>query len=156
MYDACLLIVGVEEEDDALADAVAADVFDEVRADAHGAVRDLGEGGRALVRQPHGGLHKMSPMIDAGFFVDTMEVATTWSNLPNLYHEVKRSLGRKAFVMAHFSHGYVPGGSIYFAFAASRVTTITRVKRTPSRSRPRWTRSSARAAPSRTTTASVS
>ena len=118
VYDACLLIVGVEEEDDALADAVAADVFDEVRADEHGAVRDLGEGpGAHWYANRMAVSYKMSPMIDAGFFVDTMEVATTWSNLPNLYHEVKRSLGRKAFVMAHFSHGYVPGGSIYFTFA---------------------------------------
>lgn len=118
VYDACLLIVGVEEEDDALADAVASDVFDAICASEDAPMVDLGEGpGAHWYAHRMDVSYKMSPMIDAGFFVDTMEVATSWTNLPALYHEVKRSLGRDAFVMAHFSHGYVAGGSIYFTFA---------------------------------------
>ena len=58
-----------------------------------------------------------SPLIEAGLFVDTMEVATTWDNLSRLYHEVRRTMSRHVFVMAHFSHAYRGGCSIYFTFA---------------------------------------
>ena len=61
--------------------------------------------------------YKQSPMIDMGAFVDTMEVSTTWDNLLNLYREVRSAVSAHAFIMAHFSHVYPEGSSIYFTFA---------------------------------------
>lgn len=61
--------------------------------------------------------YKQSPMFDTGAFIDTMEVSTTWSNLNNLYTNVRAALSPHVFVMAHFSHLYTEGSSIYFTFA---------------------------------------
>ena len=61
--------------------------------------------------------YKQSPMLDLGAFVDTMEVSTTWDNLLNLYREVRAAVRSHAFIMAHFSHVYPEGSSIYFTFA---------------------------------------
>jgi alkyldihydroxyacetonephosphate synthase len=63
---------------------------------------------------------KQSRLYQAGAFVDTMEVATTWDRLEALYREVREAVSPHAFVMAHFSHAYREGCSIYFTFAASR------------------------------------
>jgi len=60
----------------------------------------------------------LSTVFDLGLFADTMEVSTSWSNLENLYNKVRDAIGRRAFVMAHFSHAYPQGCSIYFTFAA--------------------------------------
>ena len=62
--------------------------------------------------------YKMSPTLDTGAFVDTMEVATTWSNLRPLYRAVRSALAPYAVTLAHFSHAYPDGCSIYFTFAS--------------------------------------
>jgi alkyldihydroxyacetonephosphate synthase len=46
--------------------------------------------------------------------VDTFEVATTWANLLPLYEAVRGALSARAYTMAHFSHCYPDGCSIYF------------------------------------------
>ena len=38
----------------------------------------------------------------------------------DLYHSVRAAIGRHALVMAHFSHAYADGCSIYFTFAGHR------------------------------------
>ena len=55
----------------------------------------------------------------AGAFGDTMEVAAPWSKLDGLYRAVREALGKRVFVMAHLSHAYPDGCSIYFTFAGS-------------------------------------
>ena len=55
----------------------------------------------------------------AGAFTDTMEVATSWDKLLPLYRAVKEAAGRYALVLAHFSHAYPEGCSIYFTYVAS-------------------------------------
>ncbi len=81
---------------------------------------DLGEGpARYWWEHRYSVSYKQSPIFAAGAFVDTMEVAATWDRLPGLYRAVKQALARLAFVMAHFSHAYREGGSIYFTFAAA-------------------------------------
>ena len=60
----------------------------------------------------------MSPVFRDGAFVDTMEVASSWERLLNLYDTVREAISRYALVMAHFSHAYPEGCSIYFTFAA--------------------------------------
>jgi alkyldihydroxyacetonephosphate synthase len=62
----------------------------------------------------------MSPLFRDGAFVDTMEVASTWDRLGDLYREVRAAIGRHALVMAHFSHAYPEGCSIYFTFVSQR------------------------------------
>lgn len=85
----------------------------------------LGQRGRSL--GPEAGEHwyhnrfsvsyKQSAMYVAGAFIDTMEVSTTWDNLSNLYWSVREALAEHVLVMAHFSHVYPEGSSIYFTFA---------------------------------------
>ncbi len=63
--------------------------------------------------------YRQAPVFANGAFVDTMEVAASWSNLGALYEAVRRALGEHVFVMAHFSHAYPDGCCIYFSFAGS-------------------------------------
>jgi alkyldihydroxyacetonephosphate synthase len=60
--------------------------------------------------------YRQSPLFSAGAFVDTMEVATTWDRLDALHRAVRDAVAPHAFVMAHFSHAYLEGCSIYFTF----------------------------------------
>jgi len=81
---------------------------------------DLGEGpGMHWWEHRYSVSYKQSAIFSAGAFVDTMEVATTWDGLVPLYNAVKKSLFPYAFVMAHFSHAYREGCSIYFTFVAA-------------------------------------
>ncbi len=112
----CLLILGFEGEP-APVDAEAALAHAEVTA-AGGA--DLGEEpGLHWYQNRYAVSYKMSPIYCSGSFVDTMEVATTWDRLADLYRTVRSALGRAAVVLAHFSHAYPEGCSIYFTFAAA-------------------------------------
>lgn len=60
--------------------------------------------------------YKQSKIFQAGAFVDTMEVATSWQNVLPLYQKMIHTLSKHAFVMAHFSHVYPSASSIYFTF----------------------------------------
>jgi len=82
--------------------------------------RDKGEDpGWAWLRHRYAVSYRMSPMFRDGAFVDTMEVACSWERLLDLYHSVRAAIGQHAVVMAHFSHAYPDGCSIYFTFAAT-------------------------------------
>jgi alkyldihydroxyacetonephosphate synthase len=63
--------------------------------------------------------YRQAPVFANGAFVDTMEVAASWSKVGTLYDAVRRALGEHVFVMAHFSHAYPDGCCIYFSFAGS-------------------------------------
>ena len=66
------------------------------------------------------------PLLAHGCGVDTLETATTWSNLGQLYRVVQRAIRDAIFetldgcfdsiVMCHVSHSYHDGGSLYFTF----------------------------------------
>ncbi|MEM1418859.1 MAG: FAD-binding oxidoreductase, partial [Myxococcota bacterium] len=60
------------------------------------------------------------PLLDRGVAVDTLETATSWSNLPRLYEAVRTALrgalGPRAAILAHISHSYADGASLYFTF----------------------------------------
>ena len=62
----------------------------------------------------------MSKLFDANSFVDTMEVAAPYSQLLQVYDAVVAALSPLVFVMAHFSHAYRDGCSIYFTFIGPR------------------------------------
>jgi alkyldihydroxyacetonephosphate synthase len=82
--------------------------------------RDLGEApGRHWLAHRHDVSYKQSRIYRAGAFVDTFEVATTWAKLPALDRAVRKALGPHVVVMAHFSHGYAGGCSIYFTFVGT-------------------------------------
>lgn len=117
-----LLIVGFEGPT-ALVDAAV-----EAAGPLLAAGRDLGPGpGTTWFAHRHDVSYKLAPIFAAGGFADTMEVAAPWSRLPGLYASVKEALGRHTFVMAHFSHAYPQGCSIYFSFAgAGRVDVYDR------------------------------
>lgn len=80
--------------------------------------RDMGEDpGWAWLKTRYHVSYRMSPVFREGAFVDTMEVASSWERLPDLYASVRAAIGRHAVVMAHLSHAYADGCSIYFTFA---------------------------------------
>lgn len=80
--------------------------------------RDLGsKPGKQWYAHRHDVSYKLAPVFMTGAFADTMEVAATWDKLPELYQQVREALGQHCAVMAHFSHAYPEGCSIYFSFA---------------------------------------
>lgn len=112
----CMAIVGLEGYP-ALTETEAALCHAELLA-AGG--KDIGEGpGLAWYENRYAVSYKQSQVYVTGGFVDTMEVATTWDRLMDLYREVRKALSPLAIVLAHFSHAYPEGCSIYFTFAAS-------------------------------------
>lgn len=95
-------------------DAVAADIVAR-----HGG-RGLGEGpARHWWAHRYAVSYRQAPVFRRGAFSDTMEVAAPWSRLGDLYRAVRTALGREVFVMAHLSHAYPDGCSIYFTFAGA-------------------------------------
>lgn len=88
----------------------------------HGA-RSLGRGpGRAWQRSRFEAPYLRDLLLDEGIMVDTLETATTWDRYLALYAAVRaalrEALGERSVVMAHLSHSYSDGGSIYYTFLA--------------------------------------
>ena len=69
-----------------------------------------------------------------GALVDTIEMATSWRRVPLLYHEVRNAVRDQAFIMAHFSHAYIDGCSVYFSF----VTAAPNVEKAEARYKAIW------------------
>lgn len=85
---------------------------------------DLGEEpGQKWFKRRYAISYKQAKIFRAGSFVDTMEVATSWDNVLPLYKALLKTMGKYVFIMAHFSHAYPHGCSIYFTFAGYRPTT---------------------------------
>jgi alkyldihydroxyacetonephosphate synthase len=81
--------------------------------------------GEAWLRGRYAGPYLRDVLLDHGAFVETLETATSWSNLPTLYAAVsdalRRSLserGTPPLIMCHVSHLYRSGASLYFTFMA--------------------------------------
>lgn len=111
--ETCLLIVGFEGDGPGV-EAHAHYALDLLTRDG----LDLGpEPGRHWLAHRFDVSYKQSPTLDTGAFVDTMEVSTTWDNVVPLYRAVRRALAPHVVVLAHFSHVYPEGSSIYFTFA---------------------------------------
>jgi alkyldihydroxyacetonephosphate synthase len=112
----CRMIIGLEGAR-IRTEIEAALTFHELEA---AGARDKGEEpGWAWLRHRYAVSYRMSPVFRDGAFVDTMEVASSWDRLTDLYHSVRAAIGRHALVMAHFSHAYAEGCSIYFTFAGT-------------------------------------
>ncbi|MBI2374509.1 MAG: FAD-binding oxidoreductase [Deltaproteobacteria bacterium] len=112
----CLLVLGFEGQPA----RVAAQMSEAERICAVAKGRDLGPGpGEHWLKNRYNVSFKQSKAWENGLFTDTMEVAATWDRLLPTYHAVSKAIGRDAFVMAHFSHAYAEGCSIYFTFASA-------------------------------------
>jgi alkyldihydroxyacetonephosphate synthase len=118
----CLLIIGAEGDEDVA--SFTAGVVRRVLAE-HGA-EDLGaEPGEHWRAHRHDVSYRFAEYVKPGgtfgdaLTLDTMEVAATWQLLPRLYADVKAALKEHVdLVLAHFSHVYPEGGSIYFTLGA--------------------------------------
>jgi len=83
----------------------------------------LGRGaGRAWERSRFEAPYLRDLLLDHGIMVDTLETATTWDRYLALHTKVgdalREALGERSVVMAHLSHAYSDGGSIYYTFLA--------------------------------------
>ncbi len=109
----CLVVVGWEGESGVVEAGAAAG---HAWMCEHG--EDLGEEpGQRWYASRHNVSYKLMPFFERGGFADTMEVAARWSQLPAVYNAVRNALSHTAVPMAHMSHVYPEGGSIYFSFA---------------------------------------
>ena len=117
MPTSCLLIIGFE----GAATSVEEDLWRATEILTASGGQDAGAApGENWLKSRYNVSFKQSPMYAAGAFVDTMEVATTWDRIYGLFEEVRDAVSPHALVMAHFSHAYRDGCSIYFTFAAYR------------------------------------
>ncbi len=108
----CLLIIGFEG-DGRIVEQEAKETFDLLGRRGI----DLGSGpGFHWLEHRMDVSFKQSAMYVAGTYVDTMEVSTSWSMLESLYRNVRKAVSSQVFIMAHFSHAYEHGCSIYFTF----------------------------------------
>jgi alkyldihydroxyacetonephosphate synthase len=69
--------------------------------------------GHAWEKSRFAGPHLRDDLLDRGVLVETVETATTWSNLERLYRGVLRALDG-LHVGCHVSHVYSTGASLYF------------------------------------------
>jgi alkyldihydroxyacetonephosphate synthase len=112
----CLAILGWEGTLDGVEDRRAATVAVLRR---HGAVALGRSPGRAWSRTRFDGPYLRDDLLERGVMAETLETATTWSNLGALYREVGDALrGHAPVVMCHVSHLYETGASLYFTFIA--------------------------------------
>jgi alkyldihydroxyacetonephosphate synthase len=90
---------------------------------------NLGEpAGRAWAQGRFQGPYLRDSLLDTGVLVETLETATFWSRLHDVYAGVKQALesaladqGTPAVVLCHVSHVYETGASLYFTVAARRL-----------------------------------
>lgn len=102
---------------------------DETRAvlEAHGGT-SLGEApARAWEHGRFGAPYLRDALLSAGALCETLETATTWSNVPALKAAVTEALttalgdsGTPALVLCHISHVYPTGASLYFTVVAGQ------------------------------------
>jgi alkyldihydroxyacetonephosphate synthase len=81
----------------------------------------LGEApARAWLAHRYAVSYRQSKVFQQGAFNDTLEVAAPWARLQHVYGAVREAAGAHALVLAHLSHAYPDGCSIYFTFVATR------------------------------------
>ncbi len=118
----CLAILGFEGDPDRIREArrQAARIVKR-----HGGIALPGKVGAAWRAGRFHGPYLRDAFLTDGIFVDTLETATTWSNLLELYRGVGAAIrsaladrGTPALVGTHISHLYPTGASLYFSFLA--------------------------------------
>jgi alkyldihydroxyacetonephosphate synthase len=118
----CIAFTGFEGEPDAVARrrGRAAEILR-----AGGAVGLGARPGRSWLRGRFAAPYLRDELLDRGVMAETLETATTWSNLHALHAAVRDALcraltlrGTPPAVMCHVSHLYASGASLYFTFIA--------------------------------------
>ena len=117
----CMAIIGVEGDEE-----------DVERRRLRAGALLRGGGGLSLGRRPgeiwlrgrFAGPYLRDELLTRGVLVDTLETATSWSNLTPLYEAVgaalRRALGSTSLVTCHVSHVYRSGASLYFTYLAGQ------------------------------------
>lgn len=88
----------------------------------------LGEApGRKWAHGRYSAPYLRDSLLDAGAFAETLETATFWSRVPELYASVREALtsaltgaGTPPLVMCHISHVYENGASLYFTVVSAQ------------------------------------
>ena len=123
--DGCLVIFGYEGDAEELVAR---------RTRTHSIARGAGglRLGKAVGEKWRHGRYRSGPymrdeLIARGILAETLETATTWSNLGRLYQGVRNALkeslearGTPPIVMCHVSHLYPTGASLYYTFIAKQ------------------------------------
>jgi alkyldihydroxyacetonephosphate synthase len=117
-----IAILGWEGEEDQVARR-AADTRRVLRA--HGGLALGARPGRSWLRARYLGPYQRDELLGRGALAETLETATSWSNLGALHRAVGDALrdalaarGTPALVACHVSHLYPSGASLYFTFLA--------------------------------------
>jgi len=85
--------------------------------------------GRSWKRERYAQPYLRDTLLGHGVLVDTLETATTWSNLMHLYEAMISAMkeaitttgGGPGYVMTHISHAYEHGASLYSTFLGRQV-----------------------------------
>ena len=85
--------------------------------------------GRSWKRDRYAQPYLRDTLLGHGVMVDTLETATTWSNLIHLYEAMSSAMkgaitatgGGPGYVMTHISHAYEHGASLYSTFLGRQV-----------------------------------
>ena len=80
--------------------------------------KDMGdEGGKIWFKNRLNMYYPNPDWLNANILADTMDVVTTYDNLENLFYKMKEAMqSKKVRVMAHWSHFYLEGCSMYLIF----------------------------------------
>lgn len=124
----CAMIVGVEGDAEKVEAAVKKS---RAICEGHGGMHLGEEPGEKWFENRFGMPYLRDPMMNRGLGVDTLETATRWSNITSLHEKIQAAIngaleefpgkaGAKGIVMAHISHSYRDGASLYFTFAFLR------------------------------------
>jgi alkyldihydroxyacetonephosphate synthase len=120
--DGCLIVVGLEGEQESVARRRAL------------AVRVLRRGGAAYLGQAAGrswehgrfqGPYLRDTLMEMGALVETLETSHTWTKLADLHQAVGNAIrealaaqGTPGLAFCHLSHAYADGASLYFTFVS--------------------------------------
>ena len=107
----CLAVLGCEGEGDVARQELEAAVAACRRLGAVALGAEPGE--RWLATRYHVSF-KLPKLLASGGFADTMETAAPWTRVGDLYEAVRTAVAPHCLVMAHMSHAYHEGCSIYF------------------------------------------
>ncbi len=114
LANGCLAVIGFEGDADRVrvAEAEAMAVVDAVDGE------DLGrEPGERWYASRYHISFKLPKVLQKDAFADTIEVAATWDRMLPLYRAVRQAVAPHAVILAHFSHAYPEGCSIYFSIS---------------------------------------
>jgi alkyldihydroxyacetonephosphate synthase len=123
----CLLVTGWEGTEATVADRRRAAT---AVLRANGALRLGTAVGAAWRRGRYSGPYLRDDLLDAGALVETLETATSWTDLTGLHDAVRGALRHSLsngdtppLVLTHVSHVYPAGASLYFTVLAARDDT---------------------------------